>query len=90
MKLPFGMILDMTPPTVSIPKVNGVASMMTKDSVSSEVSPQMIPPWTAAPKATASSGLIPVFGSFPLKNSLTNYLIFGILVDPPTKTISSI
>jgi hypothetical protein len=25
-----------------------------------------------------------------LKKSLTNYLIFGILVDPPTKTISSI
>jgi len=44
MKLPFGIILDITPPTVSIPKVNGVASIITNDSVSSEVSPQMIPP----------------------------------------------
>ena len=90
MKLPLGMIFVMTPPTVSIPRVKGVASIMTKDSVSSEVSPQIIPPWTAAPNATASSGLIPVFGSFPLKNSLTSYLTFGILVEPPTKTISSI
>lgn len=38
----------------------------------------------------ASSGLIPVLGSFPLKKSLTNYLTLGILVDPPTNTISSI
>jgi len=38
------MIFVITPPTVSIPKVNGVASIMTKDSVSSEVSPQIIPP----------------------------------------------
>jgi hypothetical protein len=64
--------------------------MITKDSVSSDVSPQIIPPYTAAPNATASSGFIPVFGSFPLKYSLTNYLIFGIRVEPPTKTISSI
>jgi len=48
-KLPLGMILVMTPPTVSIPKVKGVASMITKDSVFSLVSPQIIPPWTAAP-----------------------------------------
>lgn len=38
----------------------------------------------------ASSGLIPVFGSFPSKKSLTIYLIFGILDEPPTRTISSI
>jgi hypothetical protein len=43
-KLPLGIIGVLTPPTVSIPKVNGVASIITKDSVSSEVSPQMIPP----------------------------------------------
>jgi len=30
------------------------------------------------------------FGSFPSKNSLRSYLILGILVDPPTKTTSSI
>jgi hypothetical protein len=52
--------------------------------------PQITPPWTAAPKQIASSGLIPVLGSFPLKNYLTSCLIFGILVEPPTKTISSI
>ena len=89
-KEPFGMILVMTPPTVSIPNDNGVASIMTRDSVSSEVSPQIIPPYTAAPNATASSGLIPVLGSLPLKYSLTSCLIFGIRVEPPTKTISSI
>jgi hypothetical protein len=38
------MILVITPPTVSIPKVKGVASIMTNESVSSEVSPQIIPP----------------------------------------------
>jgi len=90
MKDPFGIILVITPPTVSIPKVNGVASIITISLVASEVSPQIIPPYTAAPKATASSGLIPVFGSLPLKKSLTSYLTFGILVEPPTKTISSI
>jgi hypothetical protein len=48
-KDPLGIILVMTPPTVSIPKVKGVASIITKDSVFSLVSPQIIPPWTAAP-----------------------------------------
>lgn len=31
-----------------------------------------------------------MFGYFPLKNYLTSCLTFGILVEPPTKTISSI
>jgi len=44
MKLPLGIILVITPPTVSIPKVRGVASIITRDSVFSEVSPQIIPP----------------------------------------------
>ena len=44
MKDPFGIILVITPPTVSIPNDNGVASIITKDSVSALVSPQMIPP----------------------------------------------
>jgi len=39
----------MTPPTVSIPKVKGVASIITKPSVSYDSSPHIIPPWTAAP-----------------------------------------
>jgi len=44
MKLPLGIILVMTPPTVSIPKVKGVASIITNPSVFSELSPQIIPP----------------------------------------------
>lgn len=88
MKDPLGMMLDITPPTVSIPKDKGVASIITIPSESS--SPQITPPYTAAPWATASSGLIPWLGSFPLKKSFTNYLILGILVDPPTNTISLI
>lgn len=90
MKDPLGIIVLITPPTVSIPNDKGVASIITKPSVSFDSSPQIIPPYTAAPKAIASSGLIPVFGSFPLKKSFTNYLIFGIRVEPPTRTISSI
>ena len=41
---PLGIILVMTPPTVSIPKVRGVASIITKLSVPGELSPQIIPP----------------------------------------------
>lgn len=86
---PFGIILLITPPTVSIPNDNGVASIITIPP-SSVSYPQITPPWTAAPKQIASSGLIPVLGYLPLKNYLTSCLIFGILVEPPTKTISSI
>lgn len=49
MKEPLGIMFDITPPTVSIPKERGVASIMTRPSVSSLYSPQIIPPWTAAP-----------------------------------------
>jgi len=44
MKDPLAMMVLITPPTVSIPKDNGVASIMTNPSVSLDVSPQMIPP----------------------------------------------
>lgn len=44
--------------------------------------------WTAAPYATASSGLIDLFGYLPLKYSCKSSITFGILVDPPTKTTS--
>ena len=44
--------------------------------------------WTAAPYATASSGLTPLFSSFPPKKSEINCWIFRVLVDPPTNTIS--
>ena len=44
MNEPFGIILFMTPPTVSIPRDSGVASITTIPSVASEVSPQINPP----------------------------------------------
>ena len=43
----------------------------------------------AAPIATTSSGLTPLFGSFP-KNFVTSSITLGILVIPPTKITSSI
>jgi hypothetical protein len=90
MNEPFGIILLKTPPTISIPNESGVASITVISNVDSLSSPHKSPPWIAAPVHTASSGLIPVFGSFPLKNSFTIYLIFGILDEPPTNTISCI
>jgi hypothetical protein len=44
MNEPLGMILLITPPTVSIPKDKGVASIITNPSVSFDSSPQIIPP----------------------------------------------
>jgi len=44
MKDPLVMMLLITPPTVSIPKDKGVASMITIPSVYSDSSPQIIPP----------------------------------------------
>jgi len=44
MKDPLGMILVITPPTVSIPRESGVASITINPYVSSLSSPQIIPP----------------------------------------------
>jgi len=44
MKVPLGIMILITPPVVSIPKDNGVASIITRPSVSFPSSPQMIPP----------------------------------------------
>ena len=70
---------------VSIPRERGVTSSKS----TSLTSPVNTAPWIAAPIATASSGLTPLFGAFP-KNSLTLSWTFGILVCPPTKSTSSI
>jgi hypothetical protein len=70
-----GMSLVKTPPVVSIPMVRGQTSMRTTSSTLS--SPDKIPPWTAAPYATASSGLIPFEGSC-LKYSLMSCWTLGI------------
>ena len=74
-----------TPPIVSIPKESGVTSR----SKTSFTSPVKTPPCIAAPTATTSSGLTPFEGFFP-KNFSTSFCITGILVDPPTRIISSI
>jgi len=52
------------------------------------VTPANTAAWTDAPYATASSGFIDLFGSFPLNYSCINDWTFGILVDPPTNTTS--
>ena len=74
-----------TDPIVSIPRESGVTS----NSNTSFTSPVRTPPWIAAPIATTSSGFTPLEGAFP-KNFSTASWIAGILVEPPTKIISSI
>lgn len=77
-----------TPPAVSIPRDNGVTS---NNNMSCTFDPPVFvrtAPYIAAPYATASSGFIDLFGSLPLKYSWISYWIFGILVEPPTKTTS--
>ncbi|KAJ7323440.1 hypothetical protein OS493_031639 [Desmophyllum pertusum] len=53
-------------PRSQIPKVSGLTSRSTTSPVSS--SPPNTPACTAAPKATASSGLMPRLGSLPSKS----------------------
>mmetsp|Transcript_21305 Transcript_21305/g.54268 ORF Transcript_21305/g.54268 Transcript_21305/m.54268 type:complete len:335 (-) Transcript_21305:313-1317(-) len=73
-----------------MPSVSGVTSSSSRSFVSSPPSPERMPPCTAAPYATASSGLIPLFGSLPLKKSLSSACTLGMRVEPPTSTTSSI
>ena len=56
-----------TPPAVSIPIDSGATSRRSRSCVFSDVSPVRMAAWTAAPYATASSGLIERLGSLPLK-----------------------
>ena len=74
-----------TLPIVSIPRDNGVTS----NNKTSLTSPVKTPPWIAAPTATTSSGFTPLLGFLP-KNFSTASCTAGILVDPPTRIISSI
>jgi len=65
-----GIKVVITPPAVSRPIDNGATSNNKIWFKSSEFPPPVkIAAWTAAPYATASSGLIDLFGSFPPKNS---------------------
>ena len=77
---------SLTPPKVSIPRVNGVTSSKT---ISLVTSPAMIPACMAAPIATASIGSTPDSGSFPMTEP-TNFFTSGILVGPPINTIFEI
>ncbi|CAH1997102.1 unnamed protein product [Acanthoscelides obtectus] len=63
----------MTPPAVSIPNDNGVTSSNSRSCTSSDLSPCRMAACTAAPYATASSGLIDLFSSLPLKKSCSNF-----------------
>ena len=82
------MRVDITPPTVSMPRLRGLTSNRTME-LSPQSPPDRMQAWTAAPYATASSGLTPLEGSLPLKNSLTSCWTLGMRVDPPTRIISS-
>ena len=59
-----------TPPAVSIPKDKGVTSNNNTSLRDSEPVLVKMAAYTAASKATASSGLILLLGSFPLKKSV--------------------
>ena len=81
------MSLVKTPPVVSIPRVSGQTSIRTMPLRPS--SPLRMPAWMAAPYATASSGLMPLDGSLPLKKSFRRAWTRGMRVEPPTRTMSS-
>lgn len=59
----------MSPPKTSTPNESGVTSNNIKSAVFSPPVSLKIAAYTAAPYATASSGLIDLFGSFPLNKS---------------------
>ncbi len=74
-----------TPPIVSIPSDNGVTS----NNTISFTSPEITPPWIAAPIATTSSGFTDLLGSLPV-SLRTASTTAGIRVDPPTNNTWSI
>merc|ERR1719273_2639635 len=77
-----------TPPAVSMPSDSGVTANSSRSPASFISSPLKIAACTAAPYATASSGLIDLHGSLPLKYCLIKAWIRGIRVEPPTNTTS--
>lgn len=79
-----------TPPAVSIPKDRGVTSRSRISRTASELSPVRMAACTAAPYATASSGLIDLLSSLPWNMFWRRIWTLGIRVEPPTSTISSI
>jgi len=81
------MILVATPPTVSMDRDKGVTSirMISAACEPATKAPPSFPPCTAAPKATHSSGLRFLDGSFPVRRVTSSYTA-GIRVDPPTRS----
>lgn len=78
----------MVPSIVSIPKDKGFTSKyIISRSSSLRLNPR-ISPYIAAPYTTASSGLIDILRVFPFKKSEIIYWTLGILLEPPTSTIS--
>ena len=74
-----------TPPSVSIPRDNGVTSRRR----TSLTSPFSTPAWIAAPTATDSSGLTLLLGSLP-NLFLISVCTAGIREEPPTRRTLSI
>src|SRR5439155_787109 len=72
------MSLVKMPPLVSTPRDSGVTS----SSRMSLTSPFSTPAWMAAPTATTSSGLTPLWGSWPPVSFRTRSWIMGIRVAP--------
>mmetsp|Transcript_3235 Transcript_3235/g.3988 ORF Transcript_3235/g.3988 Transcript_3235/m.3988 type:complete len:243 (+) Transcript_3235:69-797(+) len=77
-----------TPPAVSMPRVSGVTSSSRRPSVCLDFMPVRMLACTAAPKATASSGLMERLSSLPPKKSEMRDCTLGMRVDPPTSTHS--
>ena len=74
-------------PSIATPSDNGVTSSNKRSCVVSALAWLVkTAAWTAAPYATASSGLMDLFNVRPSKYSETSFWILGILVDPPTNT----
>ena len=61
---------------------------VTSRRTTSFTSPEITPPWIAAPIATTSSGFTDLFGSLPV-SALTASTTAGIRVEPPTRMTSS-
>ena len=75
-----------TPPSVSIPRDNGVTSRRTISPT--PLSLLSMAPWILAPTATTSSGFTPFEGTLP-KKSWTACCTAGIRLEPPTRITSS-
>mmetsp|Transcript_16090 Transcript_16090/g.54664 ORF Transcript_16090/g.54664 Transcript_16090/m.54664 type:complete len:212 (-) Transcript_16090:1041-1676(-) len=80
----------MTPPAVSMPRESGATSRRRRSCSFSEFSPSLLrmAACTVAPYATASSGLMDLQSSLPLKKSESICWILGMRVEPPTSTTS--